>query len=104
MTFPRLIPLGLLRRRDFLTRTIRLRPRHSRLRILSLDHKTFSKSVISLHLMTLPQHLKRLLRVRGPLVFVARNSPVVPVVVFKRVRFFAVDGVVADFAHLVRHA
>ena len=35
---------------------------------------------------------------------IARDPPIVPIIVFKGVRFFAVDGVVADFAHLVRHA
>ena len=35
---------------------------------------------------------------------VAGDAPVVAVVVFKGVGFFAVDGIVADLAHLVRHA
>ena len=34
----------------------------------------------------------------------SRDAPVVPVVVFERVGFLAVDGVVANLAHLVRHA
>ena len=34
----------------------------------------------------------------------ARDAPVVAIVVFKGVGFLAVDGVVADLAHLVRHA
>ena len=32
------------------------------------------------------------------------HAPIIPIVVFKRVGFLAVDGVVADFAHFVRHA
>ena len=54
--------------------------------------------------MTLPHLPKRLLRVRRPLMLIARHAPIVPIVVFKRVGFLAVDGVVADFAHFVRHA
>ena len=45
-----------------------------------------------------------LFRVRQALVLEAGDLAVVAVVVFKGVGFLAVDGVVADFAHFVRHA
>ena len=35
---------------------------------------------------------------------ITRHAPIIPIVVFKCVWFLAVDGVVADFAHFVRHA
>lgn len=60
--------------------------------------------MLLLHIMALPHLPERLLRVRGPLVLKPRDAPVVAVVVFKGVGFLAVDGVVADFAHFVRHA
>lgn len=60
--------------------------------------------MLSLHIMALPHFPERLLRVRGALMFEAGDASVIPVIVFERVGFFAVDGVVADFAHFVRHA
>ena len=60
--------------------------------------------VFPIQIMTPPHLPERLLRVRGPLVFKARDAPVVAVVVFKGIGFLAVDGVVANFAHFVRHA
>ena len=54
--------------------------------------------------MALPHLTECLLRVRGTLMLITRHAPIVAVVVFKGVRFLAVDGVVADFAHFVRHA
>ena len=60
--------------------------------------------MLPLDLMTLPHLPKRLLRVRRALVFEARDAPIIPIVVFKGIRFLAVDGVVTDFAHFVRHA
>lgn len=50
----------------------------------------------------LPQHF--LLVRHLPRMLVAGNAPIVPVVVLKRIRLFAMDGVVADLAHFVRHA
>ena len=102
-----LLLLTLLCRRNLLTRAIP--PRPHLLRILSLndnpvDPIPHAKFVVSLNLMALPHLPKRLLRIRRPLMLKARNPSVIPVVVFKCVGFFAVDGIVADFAHLVRHA
>ena len=54
--------------------------------------------------MALPHLTECLLRVRGALMLITRHAPIVAVVVFKGVGFLAVDGVVADFAHFVRHA
>lgn len=52
------------------------------------------------------QSLNRHLLIRGSGVLIPHryNLPVVPVVVFERVGFFAVDGVVANLAHFVTHA
>ena len=60
--------------------------------------------MLPLHVVALAHFPEGLLRVRGPLVLEAGEAPVVAVVVFKGVGLFAVDGVVADFAHFVRHA
>lgn len=60
--------------------------------------------MLAFHVVTLPHLPERLLRVRGALVLEARNAAVIAVVVFKRVRFLAVDGEVANLAHFVRHA
>ena len=56
------------------------------------------------NLVALAHLAESLLRVRRALVFEARDAPVVAVVVFKGVGLLAVDGIVADFAHFVRHA
>ena len=97
---PLLLLLRLLGRRNLLTPTrivpCRIQPRNHRLPPSSSKPPPL--------LMTLPHLPKRLLRVRGTLVLKARNAPIVAVVVFEGVRFLAVDGVVADFAHFVRHA
>ncbi len=54
--------------------------------------------------MALAHLAERLFGVRGALVLEAGDAPVVAVVVFKGVGFLAVDGVVANLAHFVRHA
>lgn len=102
---PASLLLALLRRRNLLARTV---PRGIRIRPLDDDAVprtiAHAETVLPLDVATLPHLPDRLLRVRGPLVLEAGEPPVVPVVVFKGVGFLAVDGVVADFAHLVRHA
>ena len=59
---------------------------------------------LPIHLMTLPNLPKRLLRIRRPLMLIPRHAPIIPIVVFKRIRFLPVDRIIADFAHFVRHA
>ncbi len=50
----------------------------------------------------LPQHL--LLIRHLPRMLIPGNPSVIAVVILKRVRFFAVNGVIPDFAHFIRHA
>ena len=94
--------LALFRRRNLLARI--------GIRIPALDHDAVAgavahaEAVLPFDVVALTHRLKGLFRVRQPLVLKAGDLAVVAVVVFKGIGLLAVDGVVADFAHFVRHA
>lgn len=60
---------------------------------------------VPLHLMRRSNLPDSLLLIRQfPRVFISRDAPVVAVVILKCIWLLAVDGIVANLAHLVRHA